>query len=105
MEQLTIKPRKAAMQEAIENWDDDNDLDIGGDDFTFRSASVATTVASHQRDSISSRLSGRSDFESNHGDDERLVHLPGDDERSTMDAIATAKKAGIPIPHTYHPPR
>lgn len=103
MEQLTLKPRKAAVEEPVENWDDDNDLDIGGDDFTFRSASVATTAASHQRDSISSRLSGRSDFESIHGDEEKHVHLPGDDERSTMDAIATAKRAGIPIPHNVPP--
>jgi hypothetical protein len=102
MEQLTLKPRKAVVEEEIENWDDDNDLDIGGDDFTFRSASVATTVASYQgRDSISSRLSGRS--ESIHGDEEKHVHLPGDDERSTLDAIATAKKAGIPIPHNVPP--
>jgi hypothetical protein len=103
MEQLTLKPRKAAPEEPVENWDDDNDLDIGGDDFTFRSASVATTAASHHRDSISSRLSGRSDFDSNHGDEEKHVHLPGDDERSTIDAIATATRAGIPIPLNVPP--
>ena len=85
------------LEDEIENWDDD-DLDIGGDDFTFRSASLATTAASsHHRDSVSSRLSGRS-FDSNHGDEDRHVHLPGDDERSTIDAIATAARAGIPIP-------
>ncbi|RDW88105.1 hypothetical protein BP6252_00137 [Coleophoma cylindrospora] len=97
MESLTLKPREPVMEEAIENWDDD-DLDIGGDDFTFRSASIATTAPSHHRDSISSRLSIRSDFESTNGDEERQVHLPGDDEQSTTDAIATAKRAGIPIP-------
>jgi hypothetical protein len=97
MDQLTLRPRKA-VEEAIENWDDD-DLEIGGDDFTFRSASLATTSASHHRDSISSRMSIRSDFDSTHGDEEKQVHLPGDDERSTIDAIATAMKAGIPIPH------
>lgn len=86
------------MEEAIENWDDD-DLDIGGDDFTFRSASLATTAASTHRDSISSRLSIRSDFDSNQGDEERQVHVPGDDERSTTDAIAAATRAGIPLPH------
>jgi hypothetical protein len=86
------------VEEEIENWDDD-DLDIGGDDFTFRSASLVTTASSsHPRDSISSRLSGRS-FDSNQGDDDRQVHVPGDDERSTLDAIATAARAGIPIPH------
>lgn len=97
MDQLTLKPRKPVVEEPIESWDDD-DLDIGGDDFTFRSASLATTTASQHRDSISSRLSIRSDFDSSHGDEERQVHLPGDDERSTIDAIATAKRAGIPIP-------
>jgi hypothetical protein len=100
---LNLKPRQAA--EEIENWDDD-DLDIGGDDFTFRSASVATTATnapSHHRDSISSRLSMRSDFDSNHGDEERLVHLPGNDERSTNDAIAAATRAGIPIPQNVPP--
>lgn len=78
----------------MENWDDD-DLDIGGDDFTFRSASAATTatMVSTRRESVSSRLSIRSDF-----NEERQVHLPEDDERATNDAIATAKKAGIPLP-------
>ena len=80
----------------MESWDDD--LDLGGDDdFTFRTASLATTATSHHRDSMSSRMSIRSDFDSNQGD-ERQVHLPGDDETSTFDAIATATKAGIPIP-------
>lgn len=97
MDQLTLKPRKAMVDEPIECWDDD-DLDIGGDEFTFRSASLATTANSQHRESISSRLSIRSDFDSNHGDDERQVLLPGDDERSTIDAIAAATKAGIPIP-------
>ncbi|KAF4634001.1 hypothetical protein G7Y89_g4095 [Cudoniella acicularis] len=102
MDQLTLRPRKAVVEEPIENWDDD-DLDIGGDDFTFRSASIATTGTSNHRDSISSRMSIRSDFDSNHGDEERQVHLPGDDERSTIDAIATAARAGIPIPHSVPP--
>ncbi|TAQ86134.1 hypothetical protein B7494_g5534 [Chlorociboria aeruginascens] len=104
MEQLTLKPRKAVVEEPIENWDDD-DLDIGGDDFTFRSASLATTSASHHRDSTSShsRLSMKSDYDSNHGDEDRQVHLPGNDERSTIDAIATATKAGIPIPQNVPP--
>ncbi|RDL38210.1 uncharacterized protein BP5553_02550 [Venustampulla echinocandica] len=100
MDQLTLKPRKAAVEEPIESWDDD-DLDIGGDDFTFRSASLAslaTTTTSNHRESLSSRLSIRSDFDSNQGDEEKQVHLPGDDESSTIDAIATAKRAGIPIP-------
>jgi hypothetical protein len=97
MDKLTLKPRKA-VEETVENWDDDDFLEIGGDDFASRSASLATTAASNHRDSVSSRLSTRSDFDSTHGDEEKQVHLPGDDERSTIDAIATATKAGIPIP-------
>ncbi|EKD16325.1 cytokinesis regulator [Drepanopeziza brunnea f. sp. 'multigermtubi' MB_m1] len=96
MESLTLRPRKAVVEEPMESWDDD-DLDIGGDDFTFRSASLATT-ATHHRDSVSSRLSTRSDFDSSLGDEEKQVHVPGDDQTSTDDAIATAKRAGIPIP-------
>ncbi|CCU81118.1 cytokinesis regulator (Byr4) [Blumeria hordei DH14] len=84
-------------EERIESWDDD-DLDIQVDDFTFRSASIATTIATHRRDSVSSRRSIRSDVESNHGDEERQVLLPGDDETSINDAIATAKRVGIPLP-------
>ncbi|KAF7872480.1 hypothetical protein EAF04_003401 [Stromatinia cepivora] len=93
MDQLVSKPRKP-VEDDVENWDDD-DLDIGGDDFTFRSASAATTatMVSTRRESVSSRLSIRSDF-----NEERHVHLPEDDERATNDAIATAKKAGIPLP-------
>lgn len=97
---LHLKPRQVA-EEAIENWDDD-DLDIGGDDFAFpsRAPSVATTAGlSRHRESISSRLSIRSDFESIQGDDERQVQVPGDDERSRNDAIAAATRAGIPLPH------
>jgi hypothetical protein len=100
MEKLTQTPRKAVLEEVIENWDNNNDLDIGGENFTSRSASAATTAASHRRDSVSSRLSGRSDFESNHRDEEKHVHLPGGDERSTFDAITTATRAGIPMPHS-----
>lgn len=97
MDQLTLRPRKAVVEEPIECWDDD-DLDIGGDDFNFRSASLATSATSNYRESISSRLSMRSDFDSNTGDEEKQVHVPGDDELSTIDAIATATRAGIPLP-------
>jgi hypothetical protein len=97
---LQLKPRQVVEDDAIENWDDD-DLDIGGDDFAFpsRTVSVATTGGlSHHRESISSRLSIRSDFDSNQGDEERQVQVPGDDERSRNDAIAAATRAGIPLP-------
>lgn len=85
----------------IENWDDD-DLDFEGNDFAFRSASIATSMAtalSNRRGSMSSHISARSDMESNNGDEERQVNVLGDDERSRNDAIAAANLAGIPIPH------
>jgi hypothetical protein len=76
-------------------------LDIGGEDFTFQRASgaTATAAASYHGDSVSSRSSGRSDLNSNHGDEVKDVHLSEDDERSTFDAITTATAAGVLILH------
>ena len=102
MEPLVLKPRQPA-KEVIECWDDDEDLQ-GIDDLQFRNVSSTTvgTHASHQgphhRDSVSSRLSIRSDADSNGGDEDWQVLLPTDDEISTSKAIASAKTAGIPIP-------
>ena len=94
----TPKPRQSA-ENAIESWDDDDDLQ-GFDDLQFRHAS--STTASSQvnpRDSISSRMSTRSDRESNGGGDEDWqVLLPTEDETSTADVITSVKSAGIPIP-------
>lgn len=102
MEPLILKPRQNL--EDIECWDDDEDLQ-GIEDLNFRSASITTTntnvsaQTSQHRDSISSRYSTRSDLDSNGGADEDWqVLLPGDDESSTAEAIASAKSAGIPIP-------
>ncbi|KAL9121126.1 MAG: hypothetical protein Q9187_002322, partial [Circinaria calcarea] len=103
MEPLVLKPRQP-VKEDIECWDDDDDLQ-GIDDLQFRNIS-STTVgtqssaqASHHRDSISSRLSTRSDVDSNGGGDEDWqVLLPTNDETSTSKAIASAKIAGVPIP-------
>ncbi|KAI0432258.1 cytokinesis regulator [Xylaria sp. FL1042] len=102
MEPLRLKPRKP-VEDIVENWDDD-DFMIGEDeDLTFRSHSTSTTTrntsTSRRRDS---RSSFRSDRESLPGD-ERQVHLPGDDEKSTLDAIAAATHAGIPIPTNVPP--
>ncbi|RYC63634.1 hypothetical protein CHU98_g2578 [Xylaria longipes] len=101
MEQLRLKPRKP-VEEVVENWDDD-DFMIGDDeDLTFGSRSTITAhnaTSSRRRDS---RSSFRSDRESLPGD-ERQVHLPGDDEKSTLDAIAAATHAGIPIPVNVPP--
>ena len=97
MEPLTLKQQHPE-EEAIENWDDDTDFkDL--DDLQFRHAS-STTVASsqaHRRDSVSSRMSTRSDRESAVDEDWQVL-LATDDEKSTADAISSAKSAGIPIP-------
>ncbi|KAK0705115.1 hypothetical protein B0H67DRAFT_499518 [Lasiosphaeris hirsuta] len=98
METLRLKPRQP-VEDPIENWDDD-DFMIEGDDLTIASHSASASVVPHRRDSHSSF---RSDFESIHGEEERQLHLPGDDEKSTLDAIAQATKAGIPIPKNVPP--
>ncbi|KAI1084083.1 hypothetical protein F5B20DRAFT_568572 [Whalleya microplaca] len=93
MQPLRLKPRQP-VEEAVENWDDDDFMLENDDDLTFRTNST-TNPHVHHRDSQSSF---RSDRESLPGSDERHVHLPGDDEKSTLDAIAAATHAGIPIP-------
>ncbi|KAK3315147.1 hypothetical protein B0H66DRAFT_577121 [Apodospora peruviana] len=98
MDTLRLKPRPP-VEDMIENWDDDDFL-IEGDDLTIQSHSTSTNAPSHRRDSLSSL---RSDFESVHGEEEKQVLLPGDDEKSTLDAIAAAAKAGIPIPKNVPP--
>lgn len=103
MEPLTLKMPPAA-DHGVECWDDDDDLQ-GLDDLHLRSASTTTSLnsasihRSSHRDSMSSRLSHRSDLDSNVGaDDDWQVLLPDNDESSHLDAIASAKSAGIPIP-------
>ncbi|TDZ74514.1 Protein byr4 [Colletotrichum trifolii] len=96
MEPLRLKPRLPVAEPDVEDWDDD-DFQIESDDLTFRTASTATTTAPARRDSASSHMSFRSDLESIQ-DEETQVHVPGDDEKSTLDAIAAATQAGIPIP-------
>ncbi|KAK3493207.1 hypothetical protein B0T13DRAFT_44804 [Neurospora crassa] len=98
METLRLKTRPP-VEDDIENWDDDDFL-IEGDDFTIHSHSTAANAHPHRRDSHSSF---RSDFESIHGEEERQVHLPGDDEKSTLDALAAAERAGIPLPKNVSP--
>ncbi|KAI1121783.1 hypothetical protein F5Y10DRAFT_93345 [Nemania abortiva] len=102
MEQLRLKPRKP-IEEIVENWDDDDFMIRDDEDLTFRSQSTTSAIHntsnSRRRDS---RSSFRSDRESLPGD-ERQVHLPGDDEKSTLDAIAAATHAGIPIPVNVPP--
>ncbi|KAJ4289555.1 hypothetical protein N0V90_010884 [Kalmusia sp. IMI 367209] len=79
--------RMAAMASAVESWDDDGDFDGSGDLFTHSMSTIQ---------SMSSRVSVRS--ESNTGDDDWQVLLTPNDEHSTMNAISSAKQAGIPIP-------
>lgn len=100
MEVLTLQPRQP-VKDDIECWDDDEDLQ-GIDDLQLRNASCTTIGSGHEsylRESISSRMSTRSDRDSNGGGEEDWqVLLPTDDEGSTTKAIASAKSAGIPIP-------
>lgn len=85
----------------MENWDDD-DFMIDNEDLTFRSTSTATATNnhSHRRDS---HTSFRSERDSLFGDEDREVHLAGEDEKSTLDAISAAQNAGIPIPQNVPP--
>ncbi|KAK4067865.1 hypothetical protein Trihar35433_6425 [Trichoderma harzianum] len=97
MEPLRLKPRQPVEAE-IENWDDD-DFIVDGDELSLRptSTAVTTNAQPRRRDSTSSHISLRSDLDSAYGE-EQHVHLPADDERSTMAAIAAAERAGIPLP-------
>ncbi|KAK4120812.1 hypothetical protein N657DRAFT_624402 [Parathielavia appendiculata] len=95
---LRLKARLPAEDE-IENWDDEDFL-IDGDDLAFHSLSNSANIFTNRRDSQSSF---RSDFESIHGEEEKQVHLPDNDEKSTLDAIAAAAKAGIPLPQNVPP--
>lgn len=95
MEPLRLKPRQPVEAE-VENWDDD-DFIVDGDELSLRPAAVASNAQPRRRDSTSSHISLRSDLDSAHGE-EQYVHLPADDERSTMAAIAAAERAGIPLP-------
>lgn len=90
-------------QEAIECWDDDEELQLN-DGIHFRAASSAGSMTnssvrpSGHRDSISSRRSARSDLESNVGDEDWQIFLPDNDETSKDDVLASATHARIPIP-------
>ncbi|KAI6779834.1 putative cytokinesis regulator protein [Emericellopsis cladophorae] len=96
MDTLQLKNR-LPVEEEVENWDDGDFMMEGGDDFGFRSPS-ATTAPSRRRDSNSSHMSLRSELESWAEEEENQVHIPGDDEKSTMEALSAAKDAGIPLP-------
>lgn len=95
---LRLKARPP-VEDQIENWDDEDFL-IDGEDIALPSISNSVNISSNRRDSASSF---RSDFESVHGEEEKQVHLPDNDEKSTLDAIAAAAKAGIPLPKNVPP--
>ena len=102
MEPLTF-PFHHRDEESIECWDDDDDLLC--DDVQLRAASTATSVTnssvrrSGHRDSISSRLSARSDLDSNPGGDEDWqVPLVAGGDIVSEEAITSARNAGIPLP-------
>lgn len=95
MEPLTLKQRQSVEEPEIEDWDDGDFANL--DDIQLRAASTTTSIASTKqshRDSMSSRLSIRSD--SNQGDDNWDIHVGESDP--VKDAIAIAKSKGIPIP-------
>lgn len=95
MATLKLKTRQPA--EEIENWDDDDDFLLDGDDLSMRASTTAANAPSRRRDSASSHVSFRSEVDSLQGE-ERQLTIPGDDESSTTDAIAAAQHAGIPLP-------
>ncbi|KAF9883037.1 hypothetical protein FE257_004320 [Aspergillus nanangensis] len=103
MEPVTLR-LKHGDEEAIECWDDDDDLQCY-EDIQLRAASTATSVTnssirrSGHRDSISSRRSARSDLDSNAGADEDWqVQLLDNDDVANEEAIDSARNAGIPLP-------
>ncbi|KAF2736833.1 hypothetical protein EJ04DRAFT_562102 [Polyplosphaeria fusca] len=75
----------ASTAAAMENWDDDGELE--GDIF----------AQSMSAQSLSSRVSARTESNAG-GDDDWQVLLTPNDELSTRNAVTTAKQAGIPIP-------
>ncbi|KIW99373.1 uncharacterized protein Z518_11361 [Rhinocladiella mackenziei CBS 650.93] len=96
MESLTSHPRTPVESSEVENWDDEDFENL--EDVQLRTASTATSIISHpqanHRDSMSSRMSMRS--ESNQGDENWDVLV--DEQASIKDAIALAKSKGIPLP-------
>ncbi|KAJ4150809.1 hypothetical protein LMH87_011543 [Akanthomyces muscarius] len=94
MATLKLKERQPA--EEIESWDDDGDFLLEGEELSRRT-SANFNAPLRRRDSTSSHVSFRSEIESMQGDEQQF-HIPGDDESSTMDAIAAAQHAGIPLP-------
>lgn len=98
MDTLRIQDRNP-VEDDVENWDDD-DFMIDADDLPLRNPSSVSANYSYtlRRESTLSQLSMRSEIESVHAEEDKHVHLPENDENSTLNAIAIAARAGIPIP-------
>ena len=96
MEPLKLAQPTPVEMPDVENWDEDDFDNL--EDVQFRAASTATSVLSHpqtgHRDSVSSRMSMRS--ESNQGDENWDVLV--DEQAPIKDAVALAKSKGIPLP-------
>ena len=98
---MDLPSAQSSKGDDVECWDDDQDFQ-GIDDLQFRNFStntVGTSVSnrvSHHRDSVSSRLSSKSDVDE---ENNWQLLLPPGDEKSTKHAIADAKTKGVPIPH------
>ena len=97
---MDFAPAQFSKFDDVECWDDDLDLQ-GIDDLNLRSFSTNTVGTSnsnrgsHHRDSLSSRLSSKSDFDE---ESNWQLLLPPGDEMSAQNAIADAKTKGVPIP-------
>ncbi|KAK4144102.1 uncharacterized protein C8A04DRAFT_36935 [Dichotomopilus funicola] len=98
---LRLKARPP-VEDEIENWDDDDFL-IDGEDIAFPSASNSNSINNASYNRRDSASSFRSEYDSIHAEEEKQVHLPDNDEKSTLDAIAAAAKAGIPLPKNVPP--
>ncbi|CAN8103863.1 unnamed protein product [Discula destructiva] len=103
MDTLRINDRKP-VEDHVENWDDDDFL-IDADDLALRNPNATSAFYPHsvRRDSTLSQLSMRSERESVHAEEDKQIHLPDNGEHSTLNAIAIAARAGIPIPRDVPP--
>ncbi|KAI9834514.1 MAG: hypothetical protein M1826_002668 [Phylliscum demangeonii] len=92
-------PEPYFMGDEIESWDADGDLQFDGIELSSSATVNACVRPRTRQNSLSSRLSHKSDVDSIGGaEDERQVLLRDGDESATDAAIASAINAGIPIP-------
>lgn len=94
-----------SLEDEMECWDDDGDLQVDGSEIQAVSLNVSQANPGIpgdsflRRESVCSKVSTTSELDAVvGGEEERQVLLPSDDEQSTREAIASAVSAGIPIP-------